>query len=57
MSEKDKMLVEKARNISCFDWSEIDNLIEQAESQEAKENLRVIRNMKYHLEEYLNGCD
>ena len=52
MSEKDKALIDRACKISCFNWSEIDNLIEQAESPEAKERLRVIRNHKYHLEEY-----
>ena len=52
MSEKDKALIDRAWKISCFNWSEIDNLIEQAESPEAKERLRVIRNYKYHLEEF-----
>lgn len=57
MSEKDKILINQAWKISCFNWSEIDNLIEQAESPEAKEKLRVIRNYKYHLEEYKCGLD
>lgn len=55
MSEKDRALIDQAREISCFNWFEIDNLIEQAESPEAKERLRVIRNNKYHLEEYKCG--
>lgn len=57
MNEKDKALIDKAWGISCYNWSEIDNLIEQAESPEAKERLRVIRNHKYHLEEYKSGLD
>ena len=57
MSEKDKALIDRAWKISCFNWSEIDNLIEQAESPEAKERLRVIQNHKYHLEEYKCGLD
>lgn len=57
MSKKDKSLIDRAWKISCYDWSEIDNLIEQAESPEAKEKLRVIRNHKYHLEEYNSGLD
>lgn len=57
MNEKDKALIDKAWGISCYDWSEIDNLIEQAESPEAKERLRVIQNNKYHLEEYKCGLD
>lgn len=55
MSEKDKALIDRAWKISCFNWFEIDNLIEQAESPEAKERLRVIQNHKYHLEEYKCG--
>lgn len=57
MSEKDKDLIAKARATNCIDWSSIDELIEQAESPEAKERLRVIRNHKYHLEEYKCGLD
>lgn len=57
MSEKDKALIDRAWKISCFDWGEIDNLIEQAESPEAKERLRVIRNCKYHEEEYKCGLE
>ena len=57
MNEKDKALIDKAWGISCYNWTEIDNLIEQAESTEAKERLRVIRNHKYHLEEYKSGLD
>lgn len=55
MSDKDKALIDRAWKISCFSWGEIDNLIEQAESPETKERLRVIRNNKYHLEEYKCG--
>lgn len=57
MSEKDKALIEKAWKISCFNWVEIDNFIEQSESPEAKEELKVIRNYKYHLEEYKCGLE
>ena len=57
MSEKDKDLIAKARATNCIDWSSIDELIEQAESPEAKEHLRVIRNSKYHMEEYKSGLD
>ena len=57
MNEKDKGLIDKALGINCYNWSEIDNLIEQAESPEAKERLRVIRNCKYHEEEYKCGLE
>lgn len=57
MSEKDIDLILKARATNSKDWSIIDELIEQAESPEAKEHLRVIRNSKYHMEEYKSGLD
>lgn len=55
MSDKDKKLIAQARATNCIFWSSIDELIEQAESPEAKEQLRVIRNSKYHIEEYKSG--
>ena len=55
MSEKDKQLIAKANSLNCIDWSLIEGLIEQAETEEAKERLRTIRNDKYHLEEYKCG--
>lgn len=55
MSEKDKQLIAKANSLNCIDWSLIDGLIEQAETEEAKEKLRTIRNYKYHLEEFKAG--
>lgn len=55
MSEKDKKLIAKANSLNCIDWSMIDGFIEQAETEEAKERLRTIRNYKYHLEEYKAG--
>lgn len=55
MTDKDKMLIEKAREVSCIDWYTIDELIEQAESNEAKEWLHSIQSSKYHTEEYHAG--
>lgn len=55
MSDKDKKLIEQARATNCIFWSSINELIEQAESPEDKEQLRVIRNSKYHIEEYKSG--
>lgn len=51
MSDRDKKMIDEACGIDCIKWYEIDTLIEQAESPEAKEELRIIRNHKYHLEE------
>lgn len=55
MSEKDKALIEKARSISYTEWYSIEELIEQAESNEAKERLHSIQSSKYHTEEYYAG--
>lgn len=55
MTDKDKMLIEKAREVSYIDWYTIDELIEQAESNEAKEWLHSIKSSKHHTEEYHAG--
>lgn len=57
MSEKDRMLIERANNTSCYDWYSISSLILEAESEEAKQKLEQIRNNKYHMEEYKSGLD
>lgn len=57
MNERDKRLINTAWNVSCSRWYEINSLIEEAESTEAKEKLTTIRNYKYHIEEYTNGLD
>lgn len=46
MTQSDLKLIEKACMVSCYDFGEIDNLIALAESDEAKEQLRLIRNRK-----------
>lgn len=55
MNEKDKALIEKARATSYTDWNNISELIEQAESENAKELLHSIQSSKYHTEEYYAG--
>lgn len=55
MSENDKALIERARATSYLDWYTIGELIEQAESEEAKERLHSIQSSKYHTEEYYAG--
>lgn len=57
MSDKDKALIDKAYTIPAWEWDSISKLIEQAESPRAKEELRIIRNRKYHIEECRCGCD
>lgn len=56
MSIKDKSLIDKAREIHFTEWFLIDDLIDQAESDEARSQLKSIRSSKYHREEYSCGC-
>ena len=55
MTEKDKELIKKAWDTDYIYWSSIDKLLEQAETSEAKEQLRSIRSFKYHQEEAFAG--
>lgn len=51
MTEKDKKLIKKAWDVDYIYWSSIDELMEQADTEEAKEKLKSIRSFKYHQEE------
>lgn len=55
MTEKDKELIKKAWDTDYIYWSTIDELMEQAETIEAKEKLKSIRSFKYHQEEVFAG--
>lgn len=55
MTEKDKKLIEKAWETDYIEWSSIDELMEQADTEEAKEKLKSIRSFKYHQEEAFAG--
>lgn len=55
MTEKDKELIKKAWNTDYIYWSNIDALMEQADTEEAKEKLKSIRSFKYHQEEAFAG--
>lgn len=54
-SEKDKELIRQAWATHYTRWSDIDSLIEQAESEETKRTLNNIQVHKYHLEEASEG--
>lgn len=56
MSEKDKQLIKQAESISYVDWHIVDDLMVQADSEEAKSKLKSIRSHLYHTEEYYAGC-
>lgn len=54
-SEKDKELIRQAWATHYTRWSDIYNLIEQAESEETKRTLNNIQVHKYHKEEASEG--
>lgn len=54
-SEKDKQLIEAAFEINYTRWYEIENLIEQAESEETKRILKSRMVSLYHREEASAG--
>ena len=54
MSEKDKKLISDAILIPYTQWHQIESLIEEAESKEAKTRLTDIMS-KYHFYEYKSG--
>ena len=55
MTKKDKKLIKKANEYCAIQWFKVDELIEQAESEEAKNELRTISSRLYHQEEYFEG--
>jgi len=56
MTDKDKELIRKARATYCTQWYMVEAMIEEADTKEAKEELRRIAIHKYHREEALAGC-
>ena len=55
MTEKDKNLIARARRLPPSYWGDIDGLIEQADTDEAKDALRTIQKAMHHAEEYTCG--
>lgn len=55
MTEKDKNLIARARRLPPSYWGDIDGLIVQADTDEAKEALRMIQKALYHAEECTCG--
>ena len=56
MTEKDFELIERAKNIPYTRWYDIEDLEKEADTEEAREQLRSILSTKYHTEEYYAGC-
>lgn len=55
MTEKDKELIKKAWEVDYIEIWNIDELIEQADTEEAKARMKSIRSYKYHQEEAFAG--
>lgn len=51
----DYALIMQAEKMHYRDWCKVDELIDKAVSQEAKEKLKSIRNYLYHREECACG--
>ena len=54
-TEKDKKLIAKARRLHYTDWMEAEKMIQQAESDYARQELHDISTRLYHIEEYAGG--
>lgn len=55
MTRKDKNLIRKANACWAIEWFKVEEMVEQAESEEAKNELRTISSRLYHQEEYFEG--
>lgn len=55
MTVGDYALIMEAEKMHYTDWDLVDKMIDKAESDEAKEKLRGIRNYLYHREEFACG--
>lgn len=51
MTEKDKNLIYQAKRLPYIYWPQIDGMIDEADTPEAREKLRNIQKRKYHYEE------
>lgn len=56
MTDKDKELIKRANELSDIQWSIAYDLADEAESNEAKEELTIIAKRLFHTEEASCGC-
>lgn len=57
LSENDQVLIQKANNTPYIYWLEILELINKAESEEAKKEINKIAIRKNQIEEYKSYCN
>lgn len=56
LTDKDISLIEEARKVRPCHWGQIfDELIPQADTEQARRKLKSIACTKYHHDEYLSG--
>lgn len=53
--EFEQSLIDKARKLSCTDWSLIDHMIVVVSDEDVKEELIKIQKKKFRQEEFING--
>lgn len=56
MTEKDKKLIKKARQVPYMEDYLVNRMAEEADTEEAKEELRSIARELYHFGECIAGC-
>jgi len=54
MTKNDEILIENALEVIYFDWEIIDNMVEKANSLEAKETLRKIQSVLLAKNRYVS---
>lgn len=59
MTQHDKDLIAKAKRLDCIRWFDINDMIDQADTEEARKELdriqtRKIRAEEYHTDRYLH---
>jgi uridine kinase len=55
MTQNDTKLIRAAQRTHYTRWYDIDNMIEKSDSTEAETQLKAIKRLLYHMEEYYAG--
>lgn len=55
MTANDRKLIERSKKLTSIDWGIADSMAEEAEGEQAKEELKSRAKYLYHLEEWWMG--
>ncbi len=55
MTDKDKKLIDEAEHISCYNWPNVLDLVEKADTAAARLVLNQIAKQKHHMDEAKAG--